>query len=583
MSVFPSEMVRVVAEAGRFPTITDDVCRVLAADLEYRIREIAQDAAKFTRHGRRRRMTTDDINAAMRVRNMEPVYGYPSGSHTGTVESLFKRAKESDVFYIPDTVKRVHEIIGAPLPSMPAEMTFTSHWLAIEGEQPTIPQNPPVHTTHTAEPEEGQEPAAKAPKLKEGKPREEVEIKQLEKHTLSREQQLLFNYIIKDLLGADKTAKQAALKTLSTDHGLHQLVPFFMEFIRSQTTEHASDPNAIASVVGMVDALVQNNNVYLEPYLHHVIPVVATCAVSKKLASYAPDHLALRVRAAQVAVSICVKYGTKYHDLQPRILKVFQDVLKRRRSLLSYYGAIKGLAAFGPRVVDLYLVDAAPEAMRLISLRRRDATEFSIVIAALRDALLEAYKFLVVDGHAASIPETRQRYAALVDVVPELSLPALPTDTTTASSDGDDDGKTTEGSVGASAGQTPAEGTAAATEGDAMDTTSPGSGGSRDDAAEDVQAASSKPQGEEDQQQHPRSPADKEERKSVEQKDDAVKGQKGAGNEDGEAKDKQDAGGEEDTKEKQKEGTKKDDDAKETLTGTGDDTAQMDTAEDAAN
>ena len=33
-------------------------------------------------------------------------------------------------------------ILSKPLPKIPLDVAFTAHWLAIEGVQPAIPQNP---------------------------------------------------------------------------------------------------------------------------------------------------------------------------------------------------------------------------------------------------------------------------------------------------------------------------------------------------------------------------------------------------------------------------------------------------------
>ena len=58
----------------------------------------------------------------------QPVYGYPSGSFSGTMEQLFKRTSSKDVFYIPDTVQRVSEFLQQPLPSVRRCTCSPSRW-----------------------------------------------------------------------------------------------------------------------------------------------------------------------------------------------------------------------------------------------------------------------------------------------------------------------------------------------------------------------------------------------------------------------------------------------------------------------
>lgn len=36
------------------------------------------------------------------------------------------------------------QVTEAPLPKAPLDVSITSHWLAIEGVQPAIPENAPV-------------------------------------------------------------------------------------------------------------------------------------------------------------------------------------------------------------------------------------------------------------------------------------------------------------------------------------------------------------------------------------------------------------------------------------------------------
>jgi transcription initiation factor TFIID subunit 6 len=51
--------------------LRDDVADLFASDVEYRLREIAQEAIKFMRHARRQHLTSDDVNNALRLRNIE--------------------------------------------------------------------------------------------------------------------------------------------------------------------------------------------------------------------------------------------------------------------------------------------------------------------------------------------------------------------------------------------------------------------------------------------------------------------------------------------------------------------------------
>ena len=46
------------------------------------------------------------------------------------------------IFDVEDDEVDFDDILNAPLPKVPAEVTYTAHWLAVEGVQPTIPQNP---------------------------------------------------------------------------------------------------------------------------------------------------------------------------------------------------------------------------------------------------------------------------------------------------------------------------------------------------------------------------------------------------------------------------------------------------------
>lgn len=84
MSFLSADSIKLIGEFAGISNLKDDVALALAQDIEYRLRDIIQEAMKFMRHAKRTRLTTDDINHALQVRNVEvslgsvPVFRYLS-------------------------------------------------------------------------------------------------------------------------------------------------------------------------------------------------------------------------------------------------------------------------------------------------------------------------------------------------------------------------------------------------------------------------------------------------------------------------------------------------------------------------
>lgn len=222
MSIVPQETVEVIAQSIGINNLSPDAALALAPDVEYRMREIMQEAIKCMHHSKRTTLTTDDVDSALSMRNVEPIYGFTSGDPL-----RFKRALgHKDLFYIDDKDVDFKDVIEAPLPKAPLDTSIFCHWLAIEGVQPAIPENAPVEVITTL-------PDTKKPEQKiDELP---VDIRLPVKHVLSRELQLYFNKITELAVNTpDTDLFKEALMSLATDSGLHPLVPYFTCFIEDE-------------------------------------------------------------------------------------------------------------------------------------------------------------------------------------------------------------------------------------------------------------------------------------------------------------------------------------------------------------
>lgn len=105
-----------------------------------------------------------------------------------------RAAGSSDLYYLEDKVPPLHavpelihvpqdvdltDIIAAPLPACPVDYSLSIHWLAVEGVQPAIPQNPSIEVITKK----------RKPTIAEKVP----EVKPVVEHILSRELQLYAN------------------------------------------------------------------------------------------------------------------------------------------------------------------------------------------------------------------------------------------------------------------------------------------------------------------------------------------------------------------------------------------------------
>ena len=256
-----------------------------------------------------------------------------------------------------------NEILNAPLPKCPRDTTFTAHWLAVEGVQPAIRQNPPPPPPEPVQPN--------PEKKKQNSNSIELPgaiVKKIVKHSLSKEFQMYYETLTESIMGLNKNLQDAALESLTQDPGVQQLLPYFVQFIGDQVLNNLRKLPILTNLLKGVIALLNNEHIHIEPYLHQLMPSILTCLVGKRLcANPTEDHWTLRNTAANIIATICQRFGSSYMNLKPRISKtLLHAFLDASKPLTTHYGGIVGLTALGTHTVQVLILPNISAYMKLL-------------------------------------------------------------------------------------------------------------------------------------------------------------------------------------------------------------------------
>lgn len=415
-------------------TLPDDAAKNLAMDVEYRIHEILETAIKFMRHSKRKLLATSDINNALKVLNIEPLFGYDQSQPLVFKEAL-SGAGGQTLYYIDDNEIEFEKLINQELPKVPRQTTFTAHWLAIEGVQPMIPQNPlaseikslpsvvrgatssvfgndfllsSAPSSSTAE--DSKDPSARQ-KTKKGD--KDVEVKPLVKHVLLKELKLYFDKIVEVLISTDpekETFKDAALNSLRTDPGLHQLVPYFIQFVAEQVTNQLRNIELLITLLEVISALCDNKTIFLDPYVHALMPCILTLLLAKRIGPPIPENadddavlntikgqFAVREFASLLLQHVIDSFGSSYSTLKPRVTRtLLRALLDSSKPLGTHYGALLGIEKLGHEVIKLVLVGNVKMWYKQVV---EDSSRRDVETNILKQKVLDVLEKLKIEDH----------------------------------------------------------------------------------------------------------------------------------------------------------------------------------------
>lgn len=376
------ESIKTIASSYGITKLNDEALQFLLDDVCFRLREISQEALKFMHKAKRRKLSSSDFDNSLRLRNVEPLCGFQSSEF---IPFRFASGGGRDLYYYNDPEIALNEIIGSPLPRLPLDITLKAHWLSVEGVQPAIPENPPP-VTHEQQSKDVVETIPKM-KIKDSTVSPAVNTKQrttkteqklfttpsafstvpseklkpLVTHELSVEQQLYYKEVTEACVGSSEAKRAEALQSLSTDPGLYQILPRFCTFIAEGVKVNVAQHNMalLIYLMRMVKALLDNSSLFLEKYLHEIIPAVATCVISRQVCAKPEidNHWALREFGSKLLSQICRMFSTTTNNIQQRITKTLCKALQNAKApLATHYGAIAGLAEMGSEVLKVLVV-----------------------------------------------------------------------------------------------------------------------------------------------------------------------------------------------------------------------------------
>lgn len=258
-------------------------------------------------------------------------------------------------------------------------LTVAAHWLAVEGVQPSIPQNPTA-SNHADLLPKG--PNAN-PHLAAANGLDNVSVKPLVKHVLSKESQELFAKLSSALLDETNPEWQnAALASIQNDPGIHQLTTYLLTFIAEKVTHSMKNLFVLRSMLMATDKLLRNPTIYLDPYIPYMVPPVLTCCTGKHLGPaphQAPsnassetlngnnlnghrhnslEHFEIREIAASLLNQICKQYSSSNQGLKARISRIcLKSFLDPNKPLGTHFGALQALRQItGPEGIKMLVL-----------------------------------------------------------------------------------------------------------------------------------------------------------------------------------------------------------------------------------
>lgn len=309
--------------------LDDGVAQWLSINVKEDITNLLNEAGKYMRRIRDRRLQLSHIQHAVRM-------------HDDLCYDIFFRLVHCDDCKMPPSQKVLKTVREAVTAEKKDELLVSYPESVQESVQESVPE--PV-------PETSLEP----PPMHTGWLKvEQVLLKPSKRYPLSMEQQNFFELVTEACVGDLESRRVLALKAISTDPSLEELLPRLTKFIADAVAINVAQQNLplLLYLMRMVRALLGNQRFSLLQYLHLLLPAVLSCLLAKQVCASpnSEDHWALREYSGNIMAHIVRQFDAADNGILPRVIGVYNKALLKK-PLTTVFGAVIGLGKMGNHAV----------------------------------------------------------------------------------------------------------------------------------------------------------------------------------------------------------------------------------------
>ena len=328
-----------IAESIGIAHIKDSMYAQLSSMAQREIFKILSDSTQIMVTCKRTRLCVSDINAALELNGLEPVFGYSNGNapvvkNAGNVNAL-------DLLVYNDHQKQIDNnsrFEPTPYPFVPS---YEFSWLAISGRSlRTVSVNEQEAT------EQITEDLSAVTNQQKQKPDSDLEFAST-KHVFSYELQLFYKKLRDLLVEGTPELREKMLKNLRTNRCIQTLLPYYLRFSFLLLHDYPHKFDMLYVAISTIRSLVANNSLrFFDVYMPHFITIALSSLMSPQIGPKLWNELfIIRTLSADLLRFLLMhSFQQGYSSVQPRItLQLLSVLLKSEYGLSEKCGALQGL------------------------------------------------------------------------------------------------------------------------------------------------------------------------------------------------------------------------------------------------